>query len=57
MRAELRVLFMSGYTGDELGAHGILESSAALLQKPFTARELTDRVREALGAPPVPIPG
>jgi CheY-like chemotaxis protein len=47
-RPHLRVLFMSGYAGDELGAHGVLESGVALLQKPFTARELALRVRDAL---------
>jgi len=56
-RPRLRVLFISGYTGDELGAHGVLDRGVALLQKPFTARELTDRVRDALTTPTATIPG
>jgi DNA-binding response OmpR family regulator len=47
-RPDLRVLYMSGYAGDELGDHGVLEPGVALLQKPFTARELAARVRETL---------
>ncbi|MFN8651390.1 MAG: ATP-binding protein [Gemmatimonadales bacterium] len=47
-RPNVRVLYMSGYAGDELGEHGVLDTGVALLQKPFTARELAIRVREAL---------
>ena len=46
----LRTLFMSGYTDDAIGRHGALEPGARLLAKPFTAAELTRRVREALDA-------
>ena len=56
-RPELRVLFISGYTGDELGEHGALERTVALLQKPFTVRELTERVRDAMKTPPAAVPG
>jgi PAS domain S-box-containing protein len=55
-RPGLRVLYMSGYAGDELGEHGVLEPGVALLQKPFTARELAARVRDALGDLPAPQP-
>ncbi len=53
-RPGLRVLFMSGYAGDELGVHGVLDPSVELLQKPFTAQELAGRVREALASPGTP---
>ena len=43
-RPGLRVLMMSGYTEDALS----MGSGVALLQKPFTPRELRQRVREAL---------
>ncbi|HET9134878.1 MAG TPA: ATP-binding protein [Gemmatimonadales bacterium] len=45
---DLPVLFISGYTGDELARQGLLDERAALLQKPFTPAELADRVRAVL---------
>jgi nitrogen-specific signal transduction histidine kinase len=56
-RPGLRVLFMSGYAGDELGAHGVLDPAVGLLQKPFSAHELASRVRDALASPVGPTPG
>ncbi len=47
-RPELRVLFMSGYTDDEVLRHGVEVEADALLQKPFTAFNLTRKVREVL---------
>ena len=43
-RPGLRVLLMSGYTEETLS----MGSGMALLQKPFTPRELRERIREAL---------
>jgi signal transduction histidine kinase len=49
-RADLKVLYISGYTGDALSKHGGLDSTAMLLQKPFATDALVRRVREALEA-------
>jgi len=50
-RPEMKVLFMSGYTGTALGsAAGMAEFTGQLLQKPFTPDGLTRRVREVLDA-------
>jgi len=50
-RPEMKVLFMSGYTGAALGsAAGMAEFPGQLLQKPFTPDGLTRRVREVLDA-------
>jgi hypothetical protein len=43
---------MSGYTGEELVRQGSLGGDAPLLQKPFTAAELYDLVRDVLGQSP-----
>lgn len=43
----LKVVFMSGYSREVIGKHGVTE--ARHLQKPFTAGELQARIREAIG--------
>jgi len=46
---DIKVLYMSGYTDDVVAHQGVLEAGAHFLQKPFTARTLAEKVREALG--------
>jgi YesN/AraC family two-component response regulator len=46
---DIRVLFMSGYTDDEVVRRGIFDRRAAFLQKPFTPDQLALKVREVLG--------
>ncbi|SHE69627.1 PAS domain S-box-containing protein [Desulfacinum infernum DSM 9756] len=46
----LRLLFMSGYTDDSVVRHGILEGHVPFLQKPFSVRDLLEKVRDVLGA-------
>jgi PAS domain S-box-containing protein len=43
----VKVLFMSGYTGDALSGYGALEG-AGFIQKPFTPSQLAAKVTEAL---------
>jgi two-component system cell cycle sensor histidine kinase/response regulator CckA len=45
---ELPVMFVSGYTDDEIVRRGLLDASAIFLQKPFTATTLAHAVRDAL---------
>jgi PAS domain S-box-containing protein len=47
-RPETRVLYMSGYTDDEVSRHGILEPGILLLQKPFTPNDLIERIARVL---------
>jgi PAS domain S-box-containing protein len=42
------VLYMSGYTGEHIAKHGLLDPGAAFVQKPFLPEELARRVRQAL---------
>jgi CheY-like chemotaxis protein len=46
----LKVLFMTGYTDDEVLRRGILDQGRALMVKPFSPRELLLRLREVLNA-------
>jgi len=56
IRPEIKVLYMSGYTDQSVVRHGILESDAVLLQKPFTMANLAAKLREILTAEPVGSP-
>jgi two-component system, cell cycle sensor histidine kinase and response regulator CckA len=47
-RPTLRVLFMSGYTDDDLLRRGIVDPRMAFLPKPFTPEALASKVREVL---------
>jgi two-component system cell cycle sensor histidine kinase/response regulator CckA len=51
-RPDSRVLFVSGYTDDTVVRHGILEADFPFLQKPFTAANLAQKVREVLDKAP-----
>jgi len=45
VRPTVRVLFVSGYTDDEVVRRGVLEGETAFLQKPFTPDQLLEKVR------------
>jgi CheY-like chemotaxis protein len=48
LRPDLRVLFVSGYTDDDIIRRGLKDAASAFLQKPFTARALATAARTAL---------
>ena len=47
-RPTLRVIYMSGYTQDEVLHHGVRQDAASFLEKPMTPGGLAARVREVL---------
>jgi len=49
-RPLLRVLYMSGYTDDEIMRRGLHDPSTSFIQKPFTAETLAVQVRRVLDA-------
>ena len=48
LRPGTRVLFMSGYTDEAIGQHGVIDSATHFIQKPFSAEALLRMVREVL---------
>lgn len=50
LRPGITALFMSGYTADIIGTHGVLEEGINFLQKPFTLLSLATSVAGALRA-------
>ncbi|MCB0223192.1 MAG: PAS domain S-box protein [Anaerolineae bacterium] len=47
-RPDLKVIYMSGYTDNILGHHGLVDDGTAFLQKPFAIRRLLEMVRQVL---------
>ena len=44
-----KVLFMSGYSGDVIANHGVLDEAVNFIAKPFSPKEMTEKVRAVLG--------
>jgi two-component system cell cycle sensor histidine kinase/response regulator CckA len=53
---DLKILFVSGYTHDMIGRHGVLEPGVAFLQKPFSPPALAHKVRQVLDDPQQGLP-
>jgi PAS domain S-box-containing protein len=47
-RPALKVLFMSGYPNNAMGHHGVLDAGLQFIGKPFSAVELTQKIRDVL---------
>ena len=49
LRPGIKVLFISGYSGELIAKAGVLRADVAYLPKPFTPDVLAAKVREMLG--------
>jgi DNA-binding NtrC family response regulator len=54
LHPNIKVLYMSGYTDNEILHHGVLEEGISYIQKPFTTGGLASQVREVLGNNSIP---
>ena len=52
-RPALRCLFISGYTGEVMGKHGLNEDRLDFLAKPFGASQLARKISEMMSLPPL----
>ena len=52
-RPDIRLAYMSGYTGQAVGSQGPVDPGSVFLLKPFTRELLTRKIREALDRPVV----
>jgi CheY-like chemotaxis protein len=48
LRPGLKCLYMSGYTANVIAHHGVLDEGVLFIQKPFSMRELSEKVQEVL---------
>jgi DNA-binding response OmpR family regulator len=53
-RAQMKVLYMSGYPDETIAGHGVRAAGMAFLAKPFTTGALCNKVREVLDGPGKP---
>jgi two-component system cell cycle sensor histidine kinase/response regulator CckA len=51
LRPETRVLYMSGYSENEIIHHGVMAKPTDFIEKPFSPETLTRTIREALDRP------
>jgi signal transduction histidine kinase len=48
LRPDMKILYVSGYSDNDIGDHGVLDPRYELLQKPFTPQTLARKIREVI---------
>ncbi|MDQ6765968.1 MAG: ATP-binding protein [Verrucomicrobiota bacterium] len=50
-RPGIKILYVSGYSDNDIGDHGVLDTRIELLQKPFTPQVLARKIRDVIQEP------
>jgi CheY-like chemotaxis protein len=48
LRPDTKILYVSGYSDNDIGDHGVLDPRFELLQKPFTPQTLARKIRDVI---------
>jgi len=48
LHPKLRIIYMSGYSGNVIARHGVLDEGVNFIQKPFSMQDFAAKVREVL---------
>jgi signal transduction histidine kinase/ActR/RegA family two-component response regulator len=48
VRPETKVLYVTGYSNNDIGDHGVVDTRTDLLQKPFTPETLARKIRDVM---------
>jgi signal transduction histidine kinase len=48
LRSDMKILYVTGYSDNDIGDHGTLDPRHELLQKPFTPQTLARKIREVI---------
>ena len=57
LRPEMKILYVSGYSDNDIGDHGLLDPRYELLQKPFTPQTLARKIRDVIAEPQYAVAG
>jgi len=49
LRPAVKVVYMSGYTDNQISHNWVLSPETAFIQKPFSAVDLSQKLRDSLG--------
>ena len=49
LNPKIKILFMSGYNADVIVNHGVIDSGTRFIQKPFSMKDLSAAMQQALG--------
>jgi CheY-like chemotaxis protein len=53
LHPKIKSLFMSGYTANVIAPHGVLDEGVQFIEKPFSRKDLAEKIREVFDQAPI----